>query len=184
MRFSKIERRIILYLTISDYSRATLVMLKILFMLVHNRYHPDITETKLMPAETLSINEAQIILSDYGNLLSNTQPSVYGLPESLLPHDKSVIKSAIKCLLESEELSEAKIRNSLIEAYVFLAHFISDYDAQLIDNIQQNWESSSLENIDLEKSQSANRIVNSIKLEMERLLNEVELIQRTRQFKD
>ncbi len=137
-----------------------------------------------MPAKTLSIIEAQIILNDYGRILSSTQPSVYGLSESLLPHDKSIIKSAIKCLLESDALDEEKIRNSLIEAYVFLAHFISDYDAQLIVDIQKNWESSRLENIDLEKSHAANKIVNSIKLEMERLLNEVELMQRTRQFKD
>ena len=92
-----------------------------------------------MATETLSLDEAQIILKDYGSLLSGTQPSVYGLPESLLPHDKSSIKSAIKCLLESEELNDAKIRSSLIESYVFLAHFISDYDAQLIADIQKNW---------------------------------------------
>ena len=137
-----------------------------------------------MPTDTLSLDEAQIILSDYGALLSTTQPSVYGLAESLLPHDKAVIKSAIKFLLESEELSEPKLRNSLIEAYVFLAHFISDYDAQLIADIQENWQPSTMDNIDLERSQAANKIVNSIKLEMERLLNDVELIQSTRQFKD
>lgn len=137
-----------------------------------------------MPSETLSLDEAQIILSDYGALLSTTQPSVYGMAESLLPHDKLTIKSAIKLLFESEELSDPKIRNSLIEAYVFLAHFISDYDAQLIADIQDNWGSGSVENIDLDKSQAANKIVTSIKLEMERLLNEVELMQRTQQFKD
>ena len=137
-----------------------------------------------MAAETLSLDEAQIILKDYGSLLSGTQPSVYGLPESLLPHDKSTIKSAIKSLLESEELNDAKIRSSLIESYVFLAHFISDYDARLIADIQKNWESSCLGNIDLERSQAANNIVNSIKLEMERLLNEVELMQLSQQFRD
>lgn len=137
-----------------------------------------------MTTESISLEEAQIILSDYGALLSTTQPSVYGLEESLLPHDKSVIKSAIRCLLESEELNDAKIRNSLIEAYVFLAHFISDYDADLISDLQKNWQTGSIENIDLDKSQAANRIVNSVKLEMERLLNEVELMQSTRQFKD
>jgi len=134
--------------------------------------------------ETLSLDEAQIILSDYGALLSTTEPSVYGLAESLLPHDKSTIKSAIKCLYDSKELREPKIRSSLIEAYVFLAHFISDNDAQIIADIQENWGSGSLDNIDLDKSQIANKIVNSIKLEMERLLNEVELMQSTQKFND
>ena len=138
----------------------------------------------VMPTELLSLDDAQIILSDYGALLSTTEPSVYGLPESLLPHDKSVIKAAIKCLLESDVLADPKIRNSLIEAYVFLAHFISDYDAGLIADIQENWQASAMEHIDLERSQAANRIVNSIKLEMERLLNEIELMQSTQQFKD
>ncbi|MFO7604658.1 MAG: hypothetical protein R6X06_12735 [Gammaproteobacteria bacterium] len=137
-----------------------------------------------MATEPFSLDEAQNILADYGALLSTTQPSVYGLAESLLPHDKAVIKAAIKCLLESEHITESKLRNSLIEAYVFLAHFISDYDAQLIADMQENWQSSTLKNIDLERSQAANRIVNAIKLEMERLLNEVEILQSTRQFRD
>ena len=135
-----------------------------------------------MSLESLSLDEAQIILSEYGALLSTTEPSIYGLPESLLPHDKSVIKAAIKCLLESDALTDARIRNSLIEAYVFLAHFISDYDAALIADIQENWQTSAMEHIDLERSQAANRIVNSIKLEMERLLNEIELMQSTLQL--
>lgn len=137
-----------------------------------------------MSTELLSLDDAQIILADYGALLSTTEPSVYGLAESLLPHDKSVIKAAIKCLLESEALTEPTIRNSLIEAYVFLAHFISDHDAGLIADMQENWQASAMEHIDLERSQAANRIVNSIKLEMERLLNEIELMQSTQQFKD
>lgn len=137
-----------------------------------------------MSTDTLSFDEAQIILSDYGHLLSHTQPSIYGLPESSLPHDKAIIKAAITLLLESDSVDDPKIRNSLIEAYVFLAHFISDYDAQQIAELQKSWQPNQLESIDLEKSQAANRVVNSIKLEMERLLNEVELIQTTREFKD
>jgi hypothetical protein len=137
-----------------------------------------------MSPESITLEDAQIILADYGNLLSTTQPSIYGLPESLLPHDKAAIKSAIKCLLESGAIDESKIRNSLIEAYVFLAHFIPDTDARTITDMQQNWENGSLENIDLEQSQMANKIVNTIKLEMERLLNEIELMQSTQVFKD
>src|SRR3569833_472318 len=74
------------------------------------------------------------VLTDYGKVLAQVQPGLHGLPESLLPHSKQQIRGAILMLLENLDPQQTAIKESLARGYVYLAQFVPDEDAALINS--------------------------------------------------
>ena len=139
---------------------------------------------------TENIEQAEVIVSDYGRLLSTIEPSIYGIPLSLLPYEKEIIKAAIQTLLLSIENKNDEINDGLTQAYVYLAQFIPDEDAKIAQQGRLILESDSLDtdipqddkpvaNSNTETLELANQAVqtiNGIKSEMENLMNEIRLL--------
>lgn len=110
------------------------------------------------------------VVTDYGKVLAQVQPGLHGLPESLLPHSRTQIRSAIFMLLENLEPKHTALKESLARGYVYLAQFIPDTDAAVLalGPIPKN----SLARID-PHSEPAMRLINRIKLDMERALEDL-----------
>lgn len=73
------------------------------------------------------------IISDYGRVLKRSARRTFIIPESELPHSKKAIKNAIRIALSAEK-DEDK-REQLKSAYVSLANFVSEKDAEELDVI-------------------------------------------------
>ena len=140
---------------------------------------------------TISIEEAEIIVSEYGKLLSTTEPSIYGIAISRLPYEKEQIKIAIQTLLlaiNDDNEKDQSIRDGLTQAYVYLAQFIEDEKVIIAENGRTILEKERLEtnneNIDnqntedLELANQAVQTINKIKTDMENLMNEIRLLIR------
>lgn len=138
---------------------------------------------------TENIEQAEVIVSNYGKLLSTIEPSIYGTPLSLLPYNKEIIKVAIQTLLLNIENNNDAINDGLTQAYVYLAQFIPDEQAEIAergrlilesDNIDiknlPHAESSDDETENLELANQAVQTINGIKTEMENLINEIRLL--------
>lgn len=138
---------------------------------------------------TINIEEAEVIVSEYGKVLSVTEPSIYGIARSLLPYEKEEIKAAIQALilaLDNEDKNNQKIQDGLTQAYVYLAQFIDDEKAKIAENgrlilenetSEQKTEKADKENTeDLELANQAVQTINSIKSDMESLMNEIRLL--------
>jgi len=138
---------------------------------------------------TINIEQAEIIVSEYGKLLSTTEPSIYGLAISSLPYEKENIKIAIQTLvltLDNKEKKDQKIQDGLIQAYVYLAQFIDDEKVKIAENgrvilekktSEPNEENSNTQNTDdLELANQAVQTINGIKIDMENLMNEIRLL--------
>ena len=129
-----------------------------------------------MPIPETEIKAAELILNDYGQVLSNTEPNGYGLPISLLPHSKDKIKDAIQLLLGVLGDDPATIKESLIQGYVFLAQFVPDEDVKLINQSYSIIQQAEPSEHELEQADNAARIINRIKLDMENLLEDLRFI--------
>lgn len=135
---------------------------------------------------TIDIEQAEIIVSEYGKLLSSTEPSLYGIAISRLPYDKEKIKIAIQTLILAVDKNDKKIQDSLTQAYVFLAQFIEDEKVIIAENGWAILERESSENSDkniniqdtkdLELANQAVQTINGIKNDMENLMNELRLL--------
>ncbi len=138
---------------------------------------------------TISIKQAEIIVSEYGKLLSTTKPSIYGIAISQLPYEKEQIKIAIQTLilaLDNKNEKDQKIQDSLSQAYVFLAQFIEDGKAKIAESgriiLEKETSKTNEENIndqnneDLELANQAVQTINAIKTDMENLMNEIRLL--------
>lgn len=126
----------------------------------------------------MSTEQAEIIISEYGKLLSATNPSIYGVPISQLPYEKEQIKIAIQILILTVDKADEKIQDSLIQAYVYLAQFIEDEKVKIAENGRTILEKETAEkNIeDLELANQAVQTINGIKSDMENLMNEIRLL--------
>ncbi len=125
------------------------------------------------------LRQAQAVLNDYGRVLAEAEDPTWGLPASRLPHPKDTIKNAIQILLwEVGDTGGGEVSTSLVEAYVFLAQFIPDEDAEILARGRAALASGDPAHPDLECADRAARIVNEIKLEMEALLAEVRIFLR------
>jgi hypothetical protein len=103
-------------------------------------------------------------------VLAQVQPGLHGLPESLLPHSKTQIRNAIFMLLENLEPEHTALKESLARGYVYLAQFVPDADAAMLAKEP----ASANETANLEVSnEPAMRLMNRIKLDMERALEEL-----------
>ncbi len=136
---------------------------------------------------TISIEQAEIIVSEYGKLLSVTKPSIYGIAISQLPYEKEQIKTAIQALiLALENEKDQKIQDGLTQAYVYLAQFIEDEKAKIAESgriiLEKETSKTNEENIndqnneDLELANQAVQTINAIKTDMENLMNEIRLL--------
>lgn len=109
------------------------------------------------------------IVSDYGKVLANLRPEVYGLPESLLPHPRERLRDALRLLLTSVPLDQPELREGLLRGYVYLAQFVPDAEAALIARGQALLGGAGGSNSEAEP---ALRAINRIKLAMETALEE------------
>lgn len=144
----------------------------------------DKTHNKMTSA--LNIEEAEIIVSEYGKLLSTIEPSIYGIAISQLPYTKEQIKIAIQTLILAVDKNDQKVQDGLIQAYVYLAQFIEDekvaiaVQGRLIlekETSENSKEKSNTQNTDdLEMANQAVQTINSIKTEMENLMSEIRLL--------
>jgi hypothetical protein len=138
---------------------------------------------------TISIEQAEIIVSEYGKLLSVTKPSIYGIAISQLPYEKEQIKTAIQALLlalDNKNEKDQKIQDGLTQAYVYLAQFIEDEKAKIAESgriiLEKETSKTNEENInnqnheDLELANQAVQTINAIKTDMENLMNEIRLL--------
>ena len=110
------------------------------------------------------------VVGDYGKVLARVAPDVYGLPESLLPHPKRAIREAIVSLLEQLGPDQLEIKEGLRRGYVYLAQFVSDADAEIVARGQASINGG---RSDPESAEPAMRIINRIKLDMERAVEEM-----------
>ena len=108
------------------------------------------------------------VVADYGKVLAQVQPGLQGLPESLLPHSKVQIRSAIFMLLENLEPEHTALKESLARGYVYLAQFIPDGDAAVLAQ-----GSAANHQVLNPSSEPAMRLINRIKVDMERALEEL-----------
>ena len=69
------------------------------------------------------------VVSDYGKVLAQVEPGVYGLPESLLPHNRESIRFAILTLLRQLGSEHPEVKEGLRQGYVYLAQFVGDEEA-------------------------------------------------------
>ncbi len=132
----------------------------------------------------LSIEQAEIIVSEYGKLLSTTSPSIYGIPISRLPFDKEEIKIAIQTLILAVDKEDLSIQDGLTQAYVYLAQFIPDDKVKIAEEGRNILELENINNEkmehhntdDLELANQALQTINEIKIEMESLMSEIRLL--------
>jgi hypothetical protein len=110
------------------------------------------------------------VVSDYGKVLSTVEPGVYGLPESLLPHARDSIRFAILTLLRQLGPDHPEVKEGLRQGYVYLAQFVGDEDAELVRSGQASVTDVS---VDDASAEPAMRIINRIKLDMERAVEEM-----------
>src|SRR5690348_13728894 len=109
------------------------------------------------------------VVTDYGRVLAQVQPGLHGVPESLLPHSKAQIRDAIVMLLENLEPEHTALKESLARGYVYLAQFVPDADAAVLGRPSGDHGSSQVDN----GSEPAMRLINRIKVDMERALEDL-----------
>jgi hypothetical protein len=109
------------------------------------------------------------VVSDYGKVLSQVEPGVYGLPESLLPHSREVIRFAILTLLRKIGPEHPEVKEGLRHGYVYLAQFVADEEADIVARGQASVSAGAND----VSAEPAMRIINQIKLEMERAFEEM-----------
>lgn len=110
------------------------------------------------------------VVSDYGKVLAQVSPGVYGLPESLLPYPKERIREALRFLLQNVVQEHPELREGLARGYVYLAQFVADDDAE---TIARGAASATGQSPDSGDAEPAMRLINRIKAEMEQALNEL-----------
>lgn len=113
------------------------------------------------------------VVEDFGRTLAGLDKTAYGYPESLLPHDKSRIRAALRTLLKAVG-NDPQVGESLARAYVYLAQFVADEDAALIQASQTLLSGDGQSSGDLSEVAVAMQRINEIKLAMEKALSEVE----------
>lgn len=121
------------------------------------------------------------ILRDYGRVLGEIEPGCCALPQSFLPHSRRAIREATLHVLKSLDSGDEALRDALIRGYVFLAQFIDDDEAEHVAEGQAQLDTLALEAGEIPHSPQALdalRVINRIKLEMERALLEACVIAR------
>ncbi len=123
----------------------------------------------------IKLRQAEQITQDYGKLLGEITSAAYAHSGSLLPHSKDQIKDAIQLLLNEIGQDSAEVRNSLIEAYVLLAKFISEEDTAILEKGHDALIKGKADNHFIDDADQATKIINNIKLEMENLMEDLKI---------
>lgn len=118
---------------------------------------------------------ANRIVSSYGDVLARIVHVKTVLPVSLLPYPKAEIKQAIQTLLWEIEDMDLPLRNSLIQAFVFLEQFIPDNKVEIVEHGQAAIQSADPEHPDWQYADEANRIVTQIKANMEDAMQDMRI---------
>jgi hypothetical protein len=122
-----------------------------------------------------SIQNANTILKKYGKVLSVFDQTSYGIPISKLPYDKIEIKNAIQLLLLELGTEDSKIQEGLITGYAILAQFIPDEKINILLNANKIFHNDTVNESSFNIAEQAAQIINTIKLDMEELMNEIQL---------
>jgi len=77
------------------------------------------------------------IIEEYGKVLKRTSKRTFGVPESVLPYSKKVIKNAIRVALLMTD--DKDVRENLKYGYLSLANFVSDDEAKRTEEIAQDF---------------------------------------------
>jgi hypothetical protein len=118
---------------------------------------------------------AERIVSAYGAVLASLKHVNTALPTSLLPYPKAEIKQAIQTLLWELDGMDHTVRNSLIQAYVYLEQFISDNKVETVARGQAAIQSADPEHPDWAYADEANRIITQIKMDMEEAMQDMRI---------
>jgi hypothetical protein len=113
------------------------------------------------------------ILRDYGRVLGAIEPGCCALPRSFLPYSPNAIREATLHVLQSLGPGDEALRDALIRGFVFLAQFIDDDEAERCAEGQAQLDTLALNAGEAPQSPQALealRVINRIKLEMERSL--------------
>lgn len=119
------------------------------------------------------------IVSDYGNILNQTDSGLYGHPESCLPYEKSRIREAILTVFQQLGQLRPDVRHGLIHGFVYLSQFVPDEEAVLIAS-GQHWLSQNSP-ADTPAPEYVNRslqLINQIKADMESAMLEIETLEK------
>ncbi len=117
--------------------------------------------------------EAQKVVNEYGHLLVKLDGTTLAYAASRLPYPVDTIKSAIHLLLWELRGQDRKIIDSLVQSYIYLAQFVSDSDAEIVQRGQQVMFSSDIDPDELPYAEKAKAIITQVKLEMESLLDDL-----------
>lgn len=115
------------------------------------------------------------ILRDYGRVLGEIEPGCCALPNSFLPHSRTAIREATLHVLRVLDPADETLRDALIRGFVFLAQFIEDEEALRVAEGQAQLDALALDAGEVPQTPEALealRVINRIKLEMERALLE------------
>jgi hypothetical protein len=77
------------------------------------------------------------IIGEYGKVLKRTAKRTFGVPESMLPYSKKVIKNAIRVALLMTDDND--VRENLKFGYLSLANFVPDDEAKRTEEIAQDF---------------------------------------------
>ncbi|GMR15959.1 MAG: hypothetical protein BMS9Abin31_0258 [Gammaproteobacteria bacterium] len=121
------------------------------------------------------IKYAEGVLNQYGNVLSTIDHASYGVADSLLPFSKEQIMEAIQVLLLELGDGQESAQDGLIQGYVILAQFIPDEQVAILNSVHSVFDVDGIGQQSCTIAEDAGKIITSIKLEMEQLLNEIQL---------
>ena len=120
------------------------------------------------------------IVSDYGNILNQTDSGLYGHPVSCLPYDKERIREAILTVFEQLGQLRPDVRHGLIHGFVYLSQFVPDDEAGLIAR-GQDWlaQNNPADTPAPEFVHESLRLINQIKANMESAMQEIERLEKS-----
>lgn len=116
---------------------------------------------------------AEKIINDYCQVMQLTDASLFGMPDSLLQYSKPQIKQAILTALSELQTDEVDLRESLVQSYLYLAQFIAEDKAEITRRGQAAILSGDIKHPDMALGETAIKIINEIKMEMETLREEI-----------
>ncbi len=119
--------------------------------------------------------QSERIVSAYGEVLAQLKHVNTALPASLLPYSKAEIKQAIQTLLWEIDDMDLALRNSLVQAFVYLEQFIADNKVAIVAHGQAAIQSADPEHPDWHYAEEANRIITQIKIDMEDAMQDMRI---------
>jgi len=125
--------------------------------------------------DTGNPDDAKDIVNAYGKLLASLEQVNTALPASLLPFAKDKIKESLHTLIWELDGLDDTIRNSLVQAYVYLEQFISDNKVEIVTRGQAALQSADPQHSDWQYVDEANRIITQIKAAMEEAMQDMQI---------